>query len=104
MERKLKRETFTTSRLLEFCSQRELVNQTGHAAEHWPLVVLKELVDNAVDACEEAGAAPVISVAFEDDKIVVTDNGPGIAPTVVRGTRSKPSSPCRLPLASKARP
>jgi hypothetical protein len=84
MERKLKRETFTTSRLLEFCSQRELVNQTGHAAEDWPLVVLKELVDNAVDACEEAGAAPVISVAFEDDKIVVTDNGPGIAPKVVR--------------------
>jgi len=84
LEKKLRREIFTTSRLLDFCSQRELVNQTGHAAEDWPLVVLKELVDNAVDACEEAGAAPVISVAVENGKIVVTDNGPGIAPKVVR--------------------
>src|SRR6516225_4216858 len=84
LEKKLKREIFTTSRLLEFCSQRELVNQTGHAAEDWPLVVLKELVDNAVDACEEAGAALVISVAVENGKIVVTDNGPGISPKVVR--------------------
>ena len=32
--KKLKRETFTTSRgLLEFCSQRELIKQIGHAAE-----------------------------------------------------------------------
>ena len=81
---KLKREVFATSRLLEFCSERELINQTGHAVGEWPLVVLKELVDNAIDAAEEACAAPVISVAVKDGKIVVTDNGPGIRSKVVR--------------------
>ncbi len=43
---KLQRTTFTTSRLMEFCSEKELVNQTGHSTECWPLVVLKELADN----------------------------------------------------------
>ena len=56
----LERTTFRTSRLLEFCSRKELVAQTGHEPDAWPLVVLKELVDNALDACEEAGVAPEI--------------------------------------------
>jgi len=81
---KLKREIFATSRLLEFCSERELINQTGHAPEEWPLVILKELVDNAIDAAEEAGAAPIISITVANGNIVVTDNGPGIAPQVVK--------------------
>jgi DNA topoisomerase VI subunit B len=55
----LQRETFRTSRLLDFCSERELVKQIGHDTDQWPLVVLKELVDNALDAAEEAGTAPV---------------------------------------------
>ena len=48
---RLQRETFRTSRLLDFCSEKELVAQTGHRPAQWPLVVLKELVDNAMDAC-----------------------------------------------------
>ena len=59
----LSRLVFKTSRLAEFCSERELVNQTGHDFEDWPLVVLKELIDNALDAAEEAGVAPVIMIA-----------------------------------------
>jgi DNA topoisomerase VI subunit B len=81
---KLKRETFTTSRLLEFCSEKELINQTGHAVPDWPLVILKELVDNAIDACEEEGVAPVITVRVADGKIIIADNGPGISPKVVK--------------------
>ena len=75
----LARLVFTTSRLAEFCSKRELINQTGHDSEDWPLVVLKELTDNALDAAEEAGVAPVIMIDVTDDGIAVTDNGPGIA-------------------------
>jgi DNA topoisomerase VI subunit B len=75
---KLNREIFKTSRLLEFCSEKELVNQTGHATEEWPLVILKELTDNALDACEEAGIAPAIEVTVRDGTITVADNGPGI--------------------------
>ncbi len=51
---KLERTTLRTSRLLDFCSRKELIAQTGHQPDAWPLVVLKELVDNALDACEEA--------------------------------------------------
>ena len=54
----LQRTTFETSRLLDFCSEKELTAQTGHDREQWPLVVLKELLDNALDSCEEAGGTP----------------------------------------------
>ena len=63
---------------MEFCSERELQNQTGHAVYEWPLVVAKELIDNALDACEEAEVAPEIAVIVEKDTIVVQDNAGGI--------------------------
>jgi hypothetical protein len=40
-EPKLTRVAFRVSRLMEFCTRRELQNQTGHSVEQWPLVVLK---------------------------------------------------------------
>jgi DNA topoisomerase VI subunit B len=84
---KLTRVPFEVSRLMEFCSQRELTNQTGHDIEDWPLVILKELVDNALDSCEEAGVAPVItiSVSTQTGTIVIEDNGPGISGQTIRG-------------------
>jgi DNA topoisomerase VI subunit B len=80
----LARTTFKTSRLLEFCTRKELTIQTGQPVETWPLVVLKELIDNALDAAEEAGVAPRISVAVADGSIVITDNGPGIPTKTVK--------------------
>jgi Histidine kinase-, DNA gyrase B-, and HSP90-like ATPase len=77
-EPKLTRVAFRVSRLMEFCTLRELQNQTGHSADRWPLVVLKELMDNALDAAEEAVIAPVISIAAKSGSIVIQDNGPGI--------------------------
>jgi|SoiMethySBSTD1v2_1073268.scaffolds.fasta_scaffold3053285_1 hypothetical protein len=38
---RLKRVPFVVSRLMEFCTRRELVNQTGHDIFEWPLVILK---------------------------------------------------------------
>jgi len=63
---------------MEFCSQRELQNQTGHSVYEWPLVVIKEVLDNSLDACEEAEVAPEITVIVEQDRIVVEDNGGGV--------------------------
>ena len=63
---------------MEFCTKRELQNQTGHSVYDWPLVVLKELIDNALDACEEAEVAPVISITVEPGSITIQDNGGGI--------------------------
>ncbi len=75
---KLERTTLRTSRLLDFCSRKELIAQTGHQPDAWPLVVFKELVDNALDACEEAEVAPETTIQVDGDGITVTDNGPGI--------------------------
>jgi Histidine kinase-, DNA gyrase B-, and HSP90-like ATPase len=82
---RLEREIFRTSRLLEFCSRKELVAQTGHDVEDWPLVALKELIDNAIDIAEEIGVAPKVEIAVstETGEIVVTDNGPGIRAATV---------------------
>ncbi len=70
---------------MEFCTRRELVNQTGHDVWQWPLVVLKEALDNAVDAAEEAEIAPVVSITVKGTKIAIADNGPGIPATTIDG-------------------
>ena len=77
-EPKLTRVAFKVSRLMEFCTIRELQNQTGHPYDDWALVVLKELMDNALDACEEAEVAPAISIAVKKDgSITIQDNAGG---------------------------
>ncbi len=80
----LKRTTLTTSRMMEFCSEKELVAQIGHAREDWPLVVLKELIDNALDACEDTQTQPIINVVVDEHGICVSDNGPGIPKSTVK--------------------
>src|SRR5258707_11122355 len=77
-EPKLTRVAFKVSRLMEFCSERELQNQTGHSVYDWPLVVGKEGMDNALDACEEAEVAPDITIIVSSGTIIVEDNAAGI--------------------------
>ena len=76
----LQRVAFKSSRLAEFCGEKELVAQTGQNKDVWPLVILKELADNAIDEAEEAGIAPEIriEVSTEPCEITITDNGRGI--------------------------
>ena len=75
---RLKRTTFSTSREMDFFSEKELVTQTGHEIGEWPLVFLKETIDNALDACEDADVAPQIDVTADAGGITVCDNGPGL--------------------------
>ena len=88
---KIERVAFTTSRLMEFCTEKELVAQTGHESYEWLRVIVKELVDNGIDHCEEAEVAPVIKVTITTGKsgkptrIVVEDNGPGIPTETITG-------------------
>ncbi len=100
----LKRETFSTSRMLDFLSEKELTAQIGHAKSAWPLVLVKELIDNALDACEESSIAPNITVMVDEHGLTVADNGPGIPTDVVAGvldfsvrvsSREAYVSPCR---------
>jgi hypothetical protein len=78
---RLERVAFKTSRFLDFVGERELTAQVGHPPPEWPLVILKELTDNALDGCEEADTAPVIAIDVSSVKgtITITDNGPSIA-------------------------
>jgi DNA topoisomerase VI subunit B len=74
----LARTTFETSRALEFFSERELTMQIGFGRQHWPIALTKELIDNALDACETAGVAPEITVGMDGRSLTVADNGPGL--------------------------
>ena len=112
------RTSFATSRLLDFVSEKELTLQCGYGPGYWPLVVVKELIDNTLDACEEQGIPPEVTVTVDESSITVEDNGTGIPPdtvdrlldmsirvssreayvapdAVLRATRSRRSWPCR---------
>jgi DNA topoisomerase VI subunit B len=69
---------------MEFCTRRELQNQTGHSVDDWPLVALKEVIDNALDACEEAEIAPVIEVNVSSGSIAIQDNAAGIETNTIK--------------------
>jgi DNA topoisomerase VI subunit B len=74
----LTRTVFQTSRVLEFFTDKELTMQIGFPRPQWPLALLKELLDNALDACEMTGSPPDITVTVTEDTVSVQDNGPGL--------------------------
>jgi Histidine kinase-, DNA gyrase B-, and HSP90-like ATPase len=85
----LTRTHFSIGRAAEYFDAKELAAQTGRPRHEFAAVVLKELVDNALDAAETAGVAPEIgiTVAVDDSEltIAVADNGSGLAPeTLIR--------------------
>ena len=81
------RETFSISRAAEYFDARELQAQTGQSIDSFAAVVLKELLDNALDAAEAAGVAPAVLIDICDAegvlRLEVSDNGAGIRPEVV---------------------
>jgi DNA topoisomerase VI subunit B len=101
---RLERVTFRTSREMDFFTEKALISQTGHEPDEWPFVIVKELLDNALDACEEAGVPPLVTVTADAAGITVTDNGPGLPEQTLRGamdfavrvsSREAYVSPCR---------
>ena len=83
----LQRQVFEISRAAEYFTVRELQAQTGQSEESFAKVVLKELVDNALDACETAGVTPEISIEVSGQDTIamaVHDNGPGLPPETIQ--------------------
>jgi 5S rRNA maturation endonuclease (ribonuclease M5) len=83
----LERRTFSVGRAADFLEARALVSQTGQPVHRFGDVVVKELLDNALDACETAGVQAEITVTVETggevQRVTVADNGSGIPPDVV---------------------
>jgi anti-sigma regulatory factor (Ser/Thr protein kinase) len=79
------RQHHTLPRDLEFATQAELAKRMGVPPHLWLRAAVKELVDNALDAAEEADRYPEIEVTADPESgiIIVTDNGLGLAPDVV---------------------
>lgn len=80
------RTTFSVSRAAEFFSEKELQMQMGADRDRWLHMLVKELIDNALDACETANITPVIRVEVDENGLTVTDNGPGIPGNTVAGS------------------
>jgi DNA topoisomerase VI subunit B len=78
MPHMLERSTFQTSQLLEFFSEKELQMQIGFPKPQWPIALLKELIDNALDASETAGLLPDIAITLEPHALSIRDHGPGL--------------------------
>jgi DNA topoisomerase VI subunit B len=79
------RKAFSTSRLAEFATVQGLSTRVGLHPSLWPYVVIKELLDNALDDAETTSIVPHALVAVADDTITVEDRGSGVDPdTLVR--------------------
>jgi len=81
------RETFATPRAAEFFDRKALQAQTGQPAHKFAAVLVKELLDNALDAAETAGESPQVTLetVHDDDRLTirVSDNGPGMPPELI---------------------
>ena len=73
------------TRALDFFSLQGLSTQTGCDSKDLDIFILKELVDNALDACK--GINPTVEAAFTIDEFVtltVKDNGSGLTEADVK--------------------
>lgn len=85
MDKESGRRMLERKRSLDYVTLQGLTVQTGCDPEDLDIFVLKELVDNALDACEENN--PTIEVTFETDKFVtltVKDSGKGLTEADVK--------------------
>jgi len=82
-QRTLHRQIFTVDRSLDFFTESGLSAQIGYGRRDWPAVLLKEILDNSLDACESVEIVPSIKISLEKDSLTVSDNGPGLPESTV---------------------
>ena len=85
MSATLTRLAMVQTKLSEYFSAKELAMQIGGDVDIWPLILVKELIDNALDASEPYGP-PIIEVEVQTDHFRVSDNGPGLPDEILVGS------------------
>jgi DNA topoisomerase VI subunit B len=82
------RQHHITSRTREYFDRRNLRSHTGRSESYFAEVVVKELLDDALDAAETAGVAPEIGFDAHRDGdnwvIALSDNGGGMSEDLIR--------------------
>lgn len=68
----------TKKKEVDLFTEDGLTKQTGTDISEWDIYLIKELMDNALDACESAGVEPKIKVTIRGNGVTIRDNGPGI--------------------------
>jgi hypothetical protein len=81
---KVPRTTFTTSRVMDFFNEKELVTQTGHPRTEWPLVFVKEAIERAY---RRAAAVAQLNEAIKEAHESATEEAAGLA--IPKGLRVK---------------
>jgi hypothetical protein len=84
VRQELKRQIHRRGRGTDWLSERGLTKLSGAEPKYWPDLLLKEIVDDALDAAEGVRRPPIVSVTVERDALVVEDTGPGIEERIIR--------------------
>ncbi|MFM7219406.1 MAG: ATP-binding protein, partial [Nodosilinea sp.] len=82
----LDRPVFHLSRENEYFTEKELGIQFGYPKAAWAIVLVKELIDNSLDACERCKISPQIEVELTRDSVSIQDNGDGLPEQALLGS------------------
>jgi signal transduction histidine kinase len=96
VRQELKRQIHRRGRGTDWLSERGLTKLSGAEPKYWPDLLLKEIVDDALDAAEGVRRPPIVSVTVERDALVVEDTGPGIEERMIR-TSTRATKTCTSP-------
>ena len=78
---------FTRPLSADYFTAKELTSLIGCSQDQWHVTILKEMIDNSLDAAEQITKSPKIEILVtQDGSLVVKDNGPGIPEQVVNGS------------------
>ncbi len=78
------RENLDDPREGEYFSEKGLTSLTGLPRISWPLVIIKELIDNSLDAVEGLNDK-YINIEYADNSFVIHDNYGGIPENIIEG-------------------
>lgn len=80
----LQRVTLITPIGRDFFSKEGLQKALGYSEEWWLEALIKELVDNSLDSCENRDEAPEVTISINPTSFTVSDNGAGLASQIIK--------------------